>query len=133
MVHDIVTEREQNGEYKDFVDFCSRISDKDINSRAIDSMIKCGVFDCFNFSRRHLAMIQEPLLNSIIADRKERIEGQIGLFSMLSEPNDVGSRYFKDPQKEYEKSIKLSFEKELMGIHLSDNPFEPYRHIYQRF
>ena len=132
MVHDIVTEREQNGEYKDFVDFCSRISDKDINSRAIDSMIKCGVFDCFNFSRRHLAMIQEPLLNSIIADRKERIEGQIGLFSMLSEPNDVGSRYFKDPQKEYEKSIKLSFEKELMGIHLSDNPFEPYRHIYQR-
>jgi DNA polymerase-3 subunit alpha len=132
MVHDIVAEREKNGEYKDFVDFCSRISDKDINSRAIDSMIKCGVFDCFNFSRRHLAMVQEPLLNSIIADKKEQIEGQIGLFSMLSEPSDVGSRYFKEPHKEYEKSVKLSFEKELMGIHLSDNPFEPYRHIYQR-
>ena len=132
MVYDIVTEREQNGEYKDFVDFCSRISDKDINSRAIDSMIKCGVFDCFNFSRRHLAMIHEPLFNSIIADKKDQIDGQIGLFSMITEPVDTGARYFKEPQKEYEKSVKLSFEKELMGIHLSDNPFEPYRHIYQR-
>ena len=132
MVHDIVTERGKNGEYKDFVDFCTRISDKDINSRAIDSMIKCGVFDCFNFSRRHLAMIHEPLLNSIIADKRDQVEGQIGLFSMLTEPVDTGTRYFEKPQEEYEKSIKLSFEKELMGIHLSDNPFEPYRHIYQR-
>ncbi len=132
MVHDIVAERDKNGEYKDFVDFCNRIAGADINSRAIESMIKCGVFDCFKYSRRHLTMVHEPLLNSITAEKKNQIDGQIGLFSMLEEPADVGGRFFAEPQPEFEKSVKLAFEKELIGIHLSDNPFEPYRHIYAR-
>ncbi len=132
MVHDIVEERERNGEYKDFVDFCNRLAGADINSRAIESMIKCGVFDCFNYSRRHLTMIHEPLFNSISTEKKSQIDGQIGLFSMLDETPDIGARFFKDPQPEFEKSVKLAFEKELIGIHLTDNPFEPYRHIYDR-
>ena len=132
MVHDIVEERERNGEYKDFVDFCSRLAGADINSRAIESMIKCGVFDCFNYSRRHLTMVHESLFNSIAAEKKSQIDGQIGLFSMLDETPDVGARFFKDPQPEFEKSVKLAFEKELIGVHLTDNPFEPYRHIYDR-
>ncbi len=132
MVDDIVAEREKNGEYKDFVDFCTRIAGSDINSRAIDSMIKCGVFDCFRFSRRHLSMVHEQLMESIVYEKRNQVEGQIGLFSMISEPVDVGSRFFKDPQPEFEKSTKLAFEKEMIGIHLTDNPFEPYRHIYAR-
>ncbi len=132
MVDDIVAEREKNGEYKDFVDFCTRISGKDINSRAIDSMIKCGVFDCFQYTRRHLSMVHEQLMDSISQEKKSQVEGQIGLFSMLAEPVDVGSRFFKEPQPEFEKSVKLAFEKEMIGIHLTDNPFEPYRHIFDR-
>ena len=132
MVDDIVQEREKNGEYKDFVDFCSRIAGMDINSRAIESMIKCGVFDCFQYSRRHLSMIFEQLLSSIAAEKRDQIEGQIGLFSILEEPPDVGAQFFKNPQPEFEKAEKLAFEKEMIGIHLSDDPFEPYRHIYQR-
>ncbi len=132
MVHDIVEERERNGEYKDFVDFCNRLAGADINSRAIESMIKCGVFDCFNYSRRHLTMVHEQLFNSIATEKKNQIDGQIGLFSMLDETPDIGARFFKDPQPEFEKSVKLAFEKELIGIHLTDNPFEPYRHIYDR-
>ena len=132
MVDEIVEEREKNGEFKDFVDFCTRIAECDINSRAIDSMIKAGVFDCFKYSRRHLTMVQEQLLESLAAEKRNQIDGQIGFFSFLSEPVDVGGRYFKDLQPEFEKSIKLAFEKEMIGIHLSDNPFEPYRHIYAR-
>ncbi len=132
MVDDIVAEREKNGEYKDFIDFCSRNAERDINSRAIDSMIKCGVFDCFQYSRRHLCMVQEQLMDSISTEKRNQIEGQIGFFSILDQPVDVGSRFFKDPQPEFEKSVKLAFEKEMIGIHLTDNPFEPYRHIYER-
>ena len=132
MVEDIVAEREKNGEFKDFVDFCTRIAGRDINSRAIDSMIKCGVFDCFKYSRRHLSMVHEQLMDSIAFEKKSQVEGQIGLFSMLAEPVDMGSRFFKEPQPEFEKSVKLAFEKEMIGIHLTDNPFEPYRHIYAR-
>ncbi len=132
MVEDIVSERQKNGEYKDFVDFCSRIAGADINNRAIESMIKCGVFDCFKYSRRHLTMVFEPLLSSITAEKKNQIDGQIGLFSMLNEPPDIGGRFFETPQPEFDKAIKLSFEKEMIGIHLSDNPFAPYRHIFER-
>ncbi len=132
MVEEIVKEREKNGEYKDFVDFCTRMAGNDINSRAIDSMIKCGVFDCFQYSRRHLSMVHEQLFESIVYEKKNQVEGQLGLFSMLDQPVNTGSRFFKDPQPEFEKSVKLAFEKEMIGIHLSDNPFEPYRHIYAR-
>ncbi len=132
MVDDIVAERETNGEYKDFVDFCSRIVGLDINTRAIESMIKCGVFDCFKFTRRHLTMVYEQLLNSLSIEKKSQIEGQIGLFSMLEQPPESGERFFKEPQPEFEKTVKMAFEKEMIGIHLTDNPFEPYRHIYNR-
>jgi DNA polymerase-3 subunit alpha len=132
MVNDIVAERERNGEFKDFVDFCNRMAGMDLNSRAVDSMIKCGVFDCFKYSRRHLAMVQEPLLNSIAAEKKNQVDGQIGLFAVLDQQVDVGSQFFKEPQEEFEKTVKMAFEKELIGIHLTDNPFEPYRHIYNR-
>ncbi len=132
MVDDIVLEREKNGEYKDFVDFCSRIVGLDVNTRAIESMIKCGVFDCFKYSRRHLTMVYEQLLNSLSIEKKSQIEGQIGLFSMLDQPPETGERFFKEPQPEFEKTIKMAFEKEMLGIHLTDNPFEPYRHIYNR-
>lgn len=132
MVHDIVEERQKNGEYKDFIDFCNRIAGADINSRAIESMIKCGVFDCFEYSRRHLTMVHEPLMNSIASEKKNQIDGQIGLFAVLEQEIDVGRQFFKEPQEEFERSVKMSFEKELIGIHLTDNPFEPYRHIYNR-
>ncbi|MBQ8894106.1 MAG: DNA polymerase III subunit alpha [Clostridia bacterium] len=132
MVDDILTEREKNGEFKDFVDFCSRIVGLDINTRAIDSMIKCGVFDCFKYSRRHLASVYENLLNSLALEKKSQIEGQIGFFSMLESTPETGARFFKEPMSEYEKSEKLAYEKEMIGIHLSDNPFEPYNHIYSR-
>lgn len=132
MVDDIVDERRKNGEFKDFADFCSRMAGSDINTRAVDSMIKAGVFDCFQYSRRHLSMIHEQLMESISYEKKNQIEGQIGLFSMLPEPVDVGSRFFKEKQPEFEKSVKMAFEKEMLGLHLTDNPFEPYRHIYAR-
>lgn len=132
MVENIVTEREQNGEYRDFIDFANRVCSLDINARAIESMIKSGIFDCFKFSRRHLTMIQEQLFNSIIAEKRNQVEGQIGLFTMLEEKVDVGATFFETPQAEFEKSEKLAFEKEMLGIHLTDNPFAPYRHIYKR-
>jgi len=132
MVDDIVSEREKNGEYRDFVDFCTRIVNYDINNRAIDSMIKCGVFDCFKYSRRHLTLVYEQLLNSLSIEKKSQIEGQIGLFSMLEQPPETGDRFFKELHPEFEKTVKMAFEKEMIGIHLTDNPFDPYRHIYNR-
>ena len=133
MVDDIVAEREKNGEYRSFVDFCMRTAGLDINSRAVESMIKSGVFDCFQYSRRHLTLIYEQLMNGIAQEKKNQIEGQIGLFSMLEEdPSDAWEQYFRDPQPEFEKTVKMAFEKEMLGIHLTSNPFDPYRHIYAR-
>ena len=132
MVDEIVSERERNGEYKDFVDFCRRNLDHDLNSRAIESMIKCGVFDCFKYSRKHLYSVFEKLIGALQDEKKSQIDGQIGFFSLFGETERVGDEFFKNPIPEFEKSDKLSFEKELIGLHLSDDPFEPYRHIYLR-
>ncbi len=131
MLQDIINERKK-GEYRDFADFADRVCDLDINNRAIESMIKSGVFDCFKYSRRHLTMIFEQLFDCISNEKRNQVEGQLSFFSDQSNSGDFGSRFFKEPQAEFEKAEKLAFEKEMLGLHLSDNPFEPYRHIYNR-
>ena len=79
-----------------------------------------------------MCTIFEKLIASLQDEKRSQIEGQIGFFNLFGESDRVGDELFKNPISEYEKSEKLSFEKELIGLHLSDDLFEPYRHIYLR-
>ena len=131
-VESIVKEREENGKYRSFTDFCERIADTQVNKKCIESLIKAGVFEEFEETRATLLASFEDIIDTIQSGKKKEFSGQVTMF-------DLGS---KEEQKEKEKqkyqfNIKeefperelLSMEKEMLGIYISGHPLEKYRNI----
>ncbi|MDK2810613.1 MAG: polymerase subunit alpha [Petroclostridium sp.] len=128
IIRDVVEERTTRGAFKSFRDFCERMSEKDLNKRLIESLIKCGAFDCFGVYRSQLMAVYEKIIDSIGQNKKRNLDGQISLFC-----NEFNSRHnfsVNDdlPQiKEYPVKVLLSMEKETIGLYLSGHPLDPYR------
>ena len=79
MIRELITER-QNGKFTDFTDFCERMYGKDMNKRALESLIKSGALDCVCGNRRQMLEGYEPLIDDIDTSNKNNIAGQITLF-----------------------------------------------------
>ena len=127
----ICAEREENGDFTGFYDFCKRMANKDFNKRAIESLIKVGAFDTFPAKRRQLYNNFEAVQKSIIQDVKANLEGQLDLFSISSAVRDsdfkVKNDYTFPECSEFEPYEILNFEKNLAGIYLSGHPMENYK------
>lgn len=80
VIKSIVKEREENGEYKSFTDFLARISDKDMNRRAIESFIKGGAFDSLGSKRSQYMSNYKGIYDGITQRKKNNIEGQFKSF-----------------------------------------------------
>ncbi len=128
IIKDMVKERNENGVFKSFRDFCERMSEKDLNKRAIESLIKCGAFDCFEQYRSQLIAIYEKIIDDICQNKKKNIEGQISLFGddMNDEVHTAVEDYFPKIN-EYSSEEILGMEKETMGLYLSGHPLDEYR------
>ena len=81
-VNALLAEREENGPFTSFPEFCSRMYDaSDMNKRVVDSLIRSGCFDSMGYRRSQLLAVYEQVLDSIARDRRENLEGQFDLFS----------------------------------------------------
>ncbi len=123
----IVAEREGNGPYVDFYDFCQRVDPQVLNKRTIESLIKAGGFDSLGHPRRGLLLVFEDIVDRTLERRREHDAGVVSLFAAL-EPETAGQATgFADtrlpiPDTEFDKSLRLAFEKEMLGLYLSDHP-----------
>jgi DNA polymerase-3 subunit alpha len=122
LVGHIVAEREANGPFTDFYDFCDRVDPMVLNKRTVESLIKGGAFDAMGHPRQGLCMVFEQIVDRTLERRRKEAEGQFDLFG--SAGVDVG---FDDvriaiPDMEFDKSQKLAFEKEMLGLYVSDHP-----------
>jgi DNA polymerase-3 subunit alpha len=125
LVERIVIEREANGPFVDFYDFCERVDPMVLNKRSIDSLIKAGAFDSLGHPRKGLSLVFEQIVDRMLARRKERDQGVMSLFGDLG--GDGGADTFDDaripiPDLEFEKMQRLAFEKEMLGLYVSDHP-----------
>ncbi|EPR09166.1 DNA polymerase III subunit alpha [Ruminiclostridium papyrosolvens] len=127
----VITERQQNGEFKSFLDFCQRIEGRDINKRCVESLIKSGAFDSLNVFRSKLMAVYERLLDGISQNRKKNMDGQLSIFDMMSEPQELLQEDFPDI-KEYPANALLSMEKEMLGLYVSGHPLSEYQGILER-
>ena len=123
----ILTERKQNGDYKDIRDLVSR--NPEINKRMLESLIKGGALDCFGKTRATLIASYEQIVDSENALRKNTSSNQISLFDDLIE--DVPVKYIELP--EYDKTQKLNFEKDVLGMYVSGHPLDDFRGNTQGF
>lgn len=131
VIENIVKEREENGEFKDFVDFAKRLDSKDTNKRMIESLIKCGAFDQISENRATLMAGYESVLESISMDRKKNVQGQISLFDAFSaqveEAPDMQLSTKLPVLREFSEKEKLNMEKEVLGMYLSGHPLSEYK------
>lgn len=135
-VVDIITnERDRNGCFKNFSDFCERIASTEVNKRCVESFIKAGVFSSFGLKRSQLLKTYDLILDNAASAAKHRAEGQISLFDMFADENDISTEndYEMYPDiPEFDKSDMLSMEKEMLGIYISGHPLESYSDILSK-
>jgi len=122
----ITSEREKNGKFKDFIDFCKRISTSEVNKKCIESMIKAGVFDSLGTNRASLLASYEDILDSISSDNKRGLTGQVNMFDMNGNSSESNLNYFMTNLPEMDKRMLLSNEKDMLGLYISGHPLDSY-------
>ena len=133
----LLEERDQGGRFTDFMDFCSRMYEQDLNRRVVESLIKSGAFDRMGYRRSQLMQVYGQVLDGIAASRKRNVEGQMDLFGMGSgEAEREGAAplpalHLPD-LPEYSPQERMSMEKETTGLYLSGHPMDQYREIARR-
>lgn len=128
VMESMVHEREENGLFGGFQDFCERMCRYDINKRAVENLIRAGAFDCFGVRRSQLVAVHEKLIDSIHESHRQNIEGQLDFFSMSSAPVQHRSVELVLPDlPEFSMGERMRQEREVTGLYLSGHPMDAYR------
>ena len=126
-VDEIVAERNKNGTFKNFTDFCERIQETSVNKKCIESLIKAGAFDGFSETRRTLIESFEGILDTISSNNKKEFEGQVNMFDLGGDTSKEMKYTFKT-LPEYNRKELLFMEKEMLGLYISGHPLDNIRH-----
>jgi DNA polymerase-3 subunit alpha len=125
LVAKIVEERDSNGPFADFYDFCERVDPMVLNKRTVESLIKGGAFDSLGHPRKGLLIVFEQIVDSTLSRRREKELGIMNLFGDTETPDGSGPIHDERvpvPDDEFEKAQRLAFEKEMLGLYVSDHP-----------
>ncbi len=129
----LLEERNRNGPFEDFYDFCSRVDMQVLNRRAVEALIKAGSFDSMGHPRQGLLAVYERIVEQTVSRRRERDMGVMTLFeSDPEESSDVFDEKIIIPDLEFEKPQRLAFEKEMLGRYISDHPLNGYEGTIRR-
>lgn len=122
----IINSMIQQRPFSSFTDFCERIDEKEMNKRAVESMIKAGVFDIFKENRAALLASFEKIIDGIMSVKRKNAKGQLSLFSTpLMAPLSTAMDTSKI--KPLNEKVRLNFEKEVLGIYLSGHPLKVFK------
>lgn len=125
VVEAMVAARESEGAYTSFKDYLMKVPAVVCNKRTIESLIKSGAFDSLGHHRRALAMIHEEAIDSVITLKRNEAIGQFDLFAGFDEAESESSLSIEIPDlPEWEKKDKLSFERDMLGLYVSDHPLQ---------
>ena len=132
-VNALLAEREENGPFTSFPEFCSRMYDaSDMNKRVMDSLIRSGCFDSMGYRRSQLLAVYEQVLDSIARDRRENLEGQFDLFSGQGSSGRIPEMILPNLD-EFPRVELMRMEKEVTGLYLSGHPMDEYRKQVQKY
>ena len=126
LIRTMVAKRTEGGPFRNLEDFLERMGEGELNKRAVENFIKCGAMDCFGCHRSELLAVYESMMDAVSSTRKKNLEGQMGLFSMLSDtPSAVSIAIPHLP--ELPRGELMAMEKETTGIYISGHPMDAYR------
>ncbi|PJE59863.1 MAG: DNA polymerase III subunit alpha, partial [Candidatus Portnoybacteria bacterium CG10_big_fil_rev_8_21_14_0_10_44_7] len=119
----LVAEREKGGPFKSITDLVSRVQDKDLNKKSLESLTKCGALDSLG-DRNEFLFNMENILSFAREIQKAKKNGQTNLFEVLAQngaPHQNEIRLLPAPAAGRQE--KLAWEKELLGLYVSEHPY----------
>ena len=127
-------ERESNGKFTSLYDFCSRMNGSEMNKRAVENLIRSGTFDSTGAKRSQLMRVYESIMDSVAAQQRENLDGQMDFFSMSAgNAKQPATKEIPLPAiPEFTPQELMSMEKETTGLYLSGHPMDHYREEIQK-
>ncbi len=132
VIESILEERNRGGRFTNLKNFIERLSGKEVNKRTIESFIKAGALDSLGGTRRQLMMAYAQVMDSVAQERKSSISGQMSLFDLMGEEEKQEYSIQLPDVGEFDKSQRLAFEKEVLGIYVSGHPLEEYESVWRK-
>ncbi|MBS1265046.1 MAG: DNA polymerase III subunit alpha [Acidimicrobiaceae bacterium] len=131
LVELIEAERDASGPFTDFYDFVERCDMGVLNKRTVESLIKAGSFDSLGHARQGLLHAHEQIIDHTLARRREHDMGVMSLFG-TDETGPSFDERAEIADLEFDKSTRLAFEKEMLGLYVSDHPLRGYEGALRR-
>ena len=131
-IRELMAEREANGPFESFDEFCSRLYGRDLNRRAIESLIRAGAFDSLGAKRSQLLQVADSVLDGIAADGRRNVAGQMNLFAMDDEEPAAGTKLELPDVPEFSRRELMAMERETTGLYLTGHPMDEYREAVRR-
>ncbi len=126
LIRTMVRKRNEGGPFQTLEEFLERMGEGELNKRAVENFIKCGAMDCFGYHRSELLAVYEKMMDSVSSSRRKNLDGQMGLFTMLS-PREAAAGISIPPKEEFPRAELMAMEKETTGIYISGHPMDDYR------
>ena len=135
----IMRERKEGGPFKNLHDFVDRMDAGSINRRVVEALIKSGAFDATGYTRRQLMVFvdkanPENILDAAAKRQRDRAAGQSSLFDLFADVEGSGFETDVPPADgiEWDRSVKLAQEHEVLGIYVSDHPLRPFEYALSK-
>jgi DNA polymerase-3 subunit alpha len=129
----IVGEREANGPYQSFADFVMRSDPVVLNKRAVESLIKAGAFDSLGSSRKGLLNVYELAISKALDMKRQAAKGVFSLFDPIDEDDKfIPTLEIEIPREEWGQKELLAYEKEMLGLYVSNHPLKGYEEVLRR-
>ena len=127
VVDAIVATRTTDGAFTSFSDFLNKVPVNVCNKRVIESLVKAGAFDSLGHPRNGLVLIHEQAIDTVIDVKRNEAMGQDSLFG----PDNEAEATFEVPvpEGEWDKATLLAFEREMLGLYVSDHPLLGVEHL----
>ena len=122
IIEAITDNRQKQGPFTDLTSLLSRVNHKDLNKKSLDSLIKCGALDSLGLERNQAVENINEILKFNNMIKKHHASNQIGLFG-----NAFSGSLQLQPTPEADMQTKLNWEKELLGLYISDHPLNYYK------
>ena len=133
VVDSLINSRIKHEKFKDFFDFLNKVESTVCSKRVIESLIKAGAFDSLGHSRKGLLSIHIEAVDSATESKKAEAIGQYDLFGSSQESVSITGTELIIPTEEWDKAALLNFERQMLGLYVSDHPLLGIEHLLSRF
>jgi len=132
VVNSVVAARKAKGRFADFSDFLRKVDAVVCNKKVVESLVKAGAFDSLGHTRRGLLEVHADAVDACMETKRAEAVGQFDLFGSVDSDDDPALRTAFDvvvPPGEWDKTQLLAFEREMLGLYVSDHPLLGVEHV----